>query len=103
LIIKSGNISVTAAGDGIAAQANLTISDGSFTIITGYFTIATGDDAIHADASITINGGYIAVNCTTGDGLDSNGNLYNKRWNAQENIYSFSKNYQRHNMMKALY
>jgi hypothetical protein len=76
LIIKSGNISVTAAGDGIAAQANLTISDGSFTIITGYFTIATGDDAIHADASITINGGYVAVNCTTGDGLDSNGNLY---------------------------
>lgn len=83
LIIKSGNITVNATDDGIRGKDYLIIKDGiinvnskadglkssndndtslGYVIIEkGTYTIAAGDDGIHAETKLTINGGEINI------------------------------------------
>ena len=83
LIIKSGNITVNAADDGIRGKDYLIIKDGNIKVNSkadglkssndndtalgyvniekGTFAIAAGDDGIHAETKLTINGGEINI------------------------------------------
>jgi hypothetical protein len=99
IVIKNGEFTIASGDDAIHADLSVTIEDGNLTIskcyegiesasITvngGSLVLVSVDDAFNATrgqateqndgSSLLINGGYIAVNASTGDGLDSNGNV----------------------------
>jgi trimeric autotransporter adhesin len=102
ITINNGTITISSADDGIKSEKSVTVNNGSVTIaksveaiesnvITindGYVNITASDDGFNATAGLTaggteqndgsmltINGGTILVNTTTGDGIDSNGSL----------------------------
>lgn len=99
VLIQSGMINISSSDDGIKAGNSITINNGVLDIsnsvegieapfITfngGNTHVKASDDGINAtfggdsnqnDGSLlTFNGGYVMVNATGGDGLDSNGNL----------------------------
>lgn len=52
--IAGGHVDVTAATDGIDAEADVTIDGGTI-------EIAAGDDAVHAEAALTVNDGAITI------------------------------------------
>jgi len=61
--IAKGTFSLKAADDAIHSNEAVTIDNGTF-------SIASGDDAIHADAAVTINGGVLNVT-TSYEGIES--------------------------------
>jgi Carbohydrate-binding domain-containing protein Cthe_2159 len=83
LIVKSGNINVTAADDGIRGKDYLIIKNGTINVTAktdglksnndentalgyiiidkGAMTISAGDDGIHAESKLTINGGTVNI------------------------------------------
>jgi hypothetical protein len=97
--INSGTYTIATGDDCIHADATLTANDGNIgvtkayegfesktiTINSGYISVATTDDSFNATAGqrtetddksyLYINGGYIVLNATTGDPLDSNGSI----------------------------
>lgn len=99
VVINNGVITISSADDGIKSETSITIHGGDLTInnsIEGieapYITfnggtthVTSSDDCINAtfgnggefdDGSLfTVNNGYLAVNTTGGDGLDSNGDI----------------------------
>jgi hypothetical protein len=54
LIIEKGTFIINSADDALHSNNTVTINDGTF-------SIASGDDAIHAETSITINKGTISI------------------------------------------
>lgn len=98
-VINNGNITISSADDGIKSEISIEINGGTLlinnsiegleapfiTINDGDVHIFSSDDCINTtfgtgsewdDGSLmTINGGYVVVNATTGDGLDSNGDI----------------------------
>ena len=98
-VINSGTISISSSDDGIKAEHGIIINNGTISITNSvegveapYITfnggnthIKSSDDCVNAtfggdqtgnDGSLlTINAGYLMVNTTGGDGLDSNGNI----------------------------
>jgi trimeric autotransporter adhesin len=97
--IQDGDITISSADDGIKSEISIEINGGTLLInnsVEGleapYITINDGDvhifssdDCINTtfgtgsewdDGSLmTINGGYVVVNTSAGDGLDSNGDI----------------------------
>ncbi len=97
--INNGTYSISTKDDAIHADASIEINNGTVNILQSYegiesasITINDGnvnlvaiDDGFNAtkgqrteanDGSIiNFNGGYVVVNCSNGDGLDSNGNV----------------------------
>ena len=61
LTINAGNITVTAADDGIKATNDEDTTKGYTVITGGTITVSAGDDAIKAESSLTIDGGDITV------------------------------------------
>lgn len=100
LLIEGSTITISASGDGCQANEELIINGGTIditscveglegntvTVNDGEITIVSSDDAINASGesgdtmaadstcSINLNGGIIAIT-TSGDGIDSNGDL----------------------------
>ncbi len=98
VVIRNGELTIASGDDAIHADKSVTFEDGnlkvskcyegiesaSITINGGSVVLASVDDAFNATrgqateqsdgSSLLITGGYIAVNASTGDGLDSNGN-----------------------------
>ena len=54
LLIAGGNITIDSADDAIHSDASATINGGTF-------TIASGDDALHAEETLTVTAGNIAI------------------------------------------
>jgi len=99
VLINNGTITIASADDGIKSETSITINNAVLTISNSvegleapYITINSGnvhvfssDDCINTtfgtggewdDGSLmTFNGGYVSVSATTGDGLDSNGDI----------------------------
>jgi hypothetical protein len=99
IVINNGNITVSSADDGIKSDTSIIINNATITInnsIEGleapFITINSGDVNIHSSddcinttfgnggeqndgSMMTFNGGFVAVNTTGGDGLDSNGDV----------------------------
>ncbi len=97
--ISNGNISVSSNDDAIKSKTSVTISNAKVTItkcvegieapnitvnsgevsLTGTndgFNATKGNGSEANDGSLlTFNGGYVVTNISTGDGLDSNGNM----------------------------
>jgi len=91
--IDGGTLSIASGDDGIYTDENLVINGGSVTITQSYeglegstITISSGqiditstDDGMNTDGGdlpqLTINGGVISVFSSSGDGVDSNGDL----------------------------
>lgn len=100
--INSGTIAIHSADDGIKSDASVTINNGDVTIANStegieapYITVNNGSVEIHASddgfnatmgttaggtesndgSMLKITGGYCYVSTTTGDGMDSNGNV----------------------------
>jgi hypothetical protein len=63
LKIEKGTFTIKSADDAIHTNSAVTINGGTF-------AIATGDDAIHAEAAVTINGGTLVVS-TSYEGIES--------------------------------
>lgn len=66
LMIKSGTISVTSGGDGLKSDNELSSAMGFVTITTGTITVTSGGDAIAAQTEIKISDG--TFNLTSGGG-----------------------------------
>ncbi|OJV37908.1 MAG: hypothetical protein BGO29_12475 [Bacteroidales bacterium 36-12] len=99
ITINNGNITISSADDGIKSNTSVTINKGDIsitkavegieapliTVNDGNIRISCSDDAFNAtkgnggesnDGSyLYLKGGYIVLNTTAGDGLDSNGNI----------------------------
>lgn len=91
ITISSGILDLTSGDDGIHADGEIAILDGTITINKSYegiestlvtvnmgtIKITSSDDGFNISGgdNLTINGGNIYVNAS-GDGLDSNGNIY---------------------------
>lgn len=99
VVINNGTFEISSADDGIHADASITVNNGTISIEKSYegieskyITINTGniwvvstDDSFNATAGsrtesddnshIYIKGGYIVLNASEGDGLDSNGSI----------------------------
>lgn len=99
IIINNGEITISSADDGIKSESSVTINNGTFSITKSYeaiespkinvnggtVSLVASDDGFNAtygtgsDSSdgslLSITGGYINVNATDGDGLDSNGSI----------------------------
>lgn len=99
VVINDGKIDAATGDDGIHAETAIVINGGtvniskcyegiegpSITVNNGTITLASTDDGLNAtkgtatesnDGScLYIKGGYIAVNASNGDGIDSNGNV----------------------------
>ncbi len=97
--IQDGDITISSADDGIKSEISIEINGGTLlinnsvegleapfiTINDGDVHIFSSDDCINTtfgtgsewdDGSLmTINGGYVVVNTSAGDGLDSNGDI----------------------------
>ncbi len=97
--INSGDITISSADDGIKSTTSITVNGGNLTIakstegmesplITinkGNINITASDDSFNATkgnggesndgSTLAINGGNIVTNSTTGDAIDSNGNI----------------------------
>lgn len=95
--VSGGEIIINCGGDGIAAETQLLISDGSFTIATdgepelgsskglkgqtgvqitgGDFTLATTDHCIRSGADVEISGGSFALESSMGRGVSARGDL----------------------------
>ncbi|MBP8241388.1 MAG: carbohydrate-binding domain-containing protein [Thermoflexales bacterium] len=101
ILIESGTLAITAQGDAIAAQTDVLIQDGTFSLVSGggsaakiaadasakaikgnasviidggTFTINAADDGVHSNASIVINGGAYTI-ATGDDGLHADASL----------------------------
>ena len=93
VMIDGGALSIASEDDGIYADENLVINAGSVTITQSYeglegltitvnrgqIDITSTDDGMNTDGGdlpqLTINGGVISVFSSSGDGVDSNGDL----------------------------
>ncbi|GAB1414836.1 carbohydrate-binding domain-containing protein [Paludibacter sp.] len=99
IAINNGNITISSADDGIKSNTSITINNGNIaitkavegieapliTVNDGNISMNCSDDAFNAtkgnggesnDGSyLYLKGGYIVLNTTAGDGLDSNGNI----------------------------
>jgi hypothetical protein len=99
ITIDGGTFSIATGDDVIHADASITINGGdldisksyegiesaSITFNDGNLILTATDDGFNATkgsatesndgSSACINGGYVVVNCSSGDGLDSNGNF----------------------------
>jgi len=97
--IDKGTFTITSGDDAIHADASINLNGGTINILGSYegiesalinvtggeINLMASDDGLNATkgakteandgSSITIDGGFIAINCTNGDGLDSNGNI----------------------------
>lgn len=100
VVINNGVIVIASSDDGIKSENSITINGGDFTISNSYegleapyITINGGtvhvhstDDALNAtfgnggegddNSMLEINGGWIVISATGGDGLDSNGDIH---------------------------
>ena len=100
ITIESGEITIDSADDGLKTLDTITINDGTINIIQseeaiegpniiingGNISLVSHDDGLNAtygnggeqnDGSLLeINGGYIYINSSNGDPLDSNGNIH---------------------------
>jgi len=98
--IEQGNITISSADDGIKSEKSISINAGiteitksvegieapMITFNGGEVRVTASDDALNAtygaggeanDGSrLTFNGGYVVVNATNGDALDSNGDIF---------------------------
>jgi trimeric autotransporter adhesin len=99
--INNGNITISSADDGIKSKKSISISNATvsitksiegmespaITVNSGNISIVSSDDGFNATNStvaggtesndgsmLTINGGFVVVNSTAGDPIDSNGN-----------------------------
>lgn len=66
ITIDSGDIVISSHDDGIHANADVTLENGStglgnISISGGYLEIVSDDDGIHADYKLDITGGYIVI------------------------------------------
>lgn len=61
LVIHNGEFSITSAGDGLKSSEDGDDTRGYVRIENGSFAISAGDDAVHAETSLTINGGTINI------------------------------------------
>ena len=61
LVIHNGEFSIASTGDGLKSSEDEDETRGYVRIEDGTFTISAGDDAIHAETSLTINGGTIRI------------------------------------------
>lgn len=99
VVINNGNITIASADDGIKSETSVSISNATITITnstegieapaitfnSGNTHIKSSDDCLNAthgnggeqddNSLLTIAGGYVMVNTTGGDGLDSNGDV----------------------------
>lgn len=97
--INGGTFNITSGDDAIHADAAVTINGGTFVVSSSFegiesasinfndgdLNLTSTDDGFNATmgaavenndgSSVKINGGYVVVNSSKGDGLDSNGNL----------------------------
>ena len=100
IVITSGTFNISSADDGIKSKAAITVNGGNINITNSYegieapfitFTagevhVLASDDALNAtfgvggeqdDGSLlAMNGGYVVVSSSGGDGIDSNGRLH---------------------------
>lgn len=75
--MNKGTLSITQAREGIESPT-ITMNDGDISIIASddAFNASKGNGGENSDGSLlSINGGYIYISPTTGDGLDSNGSI----------------------------
>ncbi len=75
--INGGTTSITQSREGIESAA-ITVNNGSVSLIASDdgFNATKGNRVEYNDgSSLSINGGFIVVNVSNGDGLDSNGNI----------------------------
>ncbi len=76
VIISGGTVTISCMDDGIHANADGTLENGSkaagnITVTGGTLTITAADDGMHADGTLTIGGGYVNVK-TAYEGLEAN-------------------------------
>lgn len=79
IAVEAGRINITASGDAIAAETDVLITGGEFTLVTnggstGAPTTDTSAKGIKAAANLIVEGGIFAIN-TADDGLHSNESL----------------------------
>ncbi|RQW08942.1 carbohydrate-binding domain-containing protein [candidate division KSB1 bacterium] len=70
-------VQIALNGNSITVSGDITINDGAIHLVAtdDGFNATKGQRTERNDGShLTIHGGYVAVNCSRGDGLDSNGN-----------------------------
>ncbi len=99
ITVESGNITISSADDGIKSETQVMINGGSINITDSYegiespilhvnggnVIVSSSDDAFNTTygnggetndgSDLTINDGYVCLNSTRGDALDSNGDL----------------------------
>jgi len=76
ITISGGAVTIKAMDDGIHANADATLENGSnplgnITISGGTVTIDAADDGMHADGTLTISGGFVNIQ-TSYEGLEAN-------------------------------
>jgi hypothetical protein len=103
ITVLSGNITISSTDDGIHAEKNFTQNGGSFNILnsvegveafkieinSGTLNIQASNDGINGTAGLVaggtesndgsqfiMNGGTLVSNCSAGDAVDCNGNIY---------------------------
>lgn len=75
--INNGTINITQSYEGIES-ASITVNSGNVSLLAtddGFNATKGSRTEANDGSSLNLNGGYIVVNCSSGDGLDSNGNL----------------------------
>jgi hypothetical protein len=80
ITINSGDITISKSYEAIES-ANITVKDGNISLVAsndGFNAskgLVSGGTESNDGSTLTISGGYIVVNVSNGDGLDSNGNI----------------------------